>query len=137
MDFDLESIKSIPLNLNLDDKLVWHYDKTGKYSVKSGYNLFQKIKIDGIFARTSPMGRIWNNVWKLKIPSKIKLFCWKALKGSLPNNLNLQNRGVHLSSLCPICDFHIENTDHCLLTCNRAQEVWKLTFQNVFLEVDF
>lgn len=40
---DVEIINRIPINLNLDRKLIWHFDKTGKYTVKSGYKVFFEI----------------------------------------------------------------------------------------------
>lgn len=85
-----------------------------------------QIKIDGISSSSSPMNRIWNNLWKLKVPTKIKHFCWKALKESLPNNANLHHKGINISTQCPICNFHLETTYHYLFECNRAREVWKL-----------
>lgn len=105
--------------------------------MKSGYKLFLKIKLDGISTSESPMNKIWNNLWKLRIPSKIKYFCWKALKESLLDNYNLQHRGINISNNCPICDVQTENTDHCLFNCFRAKEIWNLTFNNVFLEENF
>lgn len=52
--FDYEIIRGIPINRDLNDKLIWHYDRTGEsYSVKSGYKLYMKIKIDGISSSSS------------------------------------------------------------------------------------
>lgn len=68
IDFDINTIKNIPTNMNLNDKIIWHYNKTGKYSVKSGYKLYMNIKLEGIQASYSPLNRVWNNLWKLKIP---------------------------------------------------------------------
>lgn len=45
---DVEVIRKIPISKYLEDKLVWHYDKLGRYTVKSGYRLFMKAKINGI-----------------------------------------------------------------------------------------
>lgn len=41
---DTAVIKKIPPNLRMEDKLIWHYDKYGKYSVKAGYKWFQKSR---------------------------------------------------------------------------------------------
>lgn len=52
---DCDTIRSIPINKNLKDKIIWHYDRTGVYSVKSGYKLYIKEKIDGISSSSNPM----------------------------------------------------------------------------------
>lgn len=39
--------------------------------------------------------------------------------------------------MCPICNNYPENTDHCLFDCYRARDLWRLTFDRVFLEEDF
>lgn len=137
IDFDINTIRGVPINTNLQDKLVWHYDRTGKFSVKSGYKLFMNIKLDGIQTSSPTLNRIWTNLWKLKIPTKIKHLCWRALKESIPNNINLNRRGLNLSTVCPICNLHPESTDHCLFVCSRAREIWSLTHNKVFLEEDF
>lgn len=42
---DAEAIMRIPLPSEpKEDELLWHYDKKGNYSVKSGYQLALKIK---------------------------------------------------------------------------------------------
>jgi hypothetical protein len=42
MTADTEHMMSIPLSFqNVDDKIVWHYDKKGRFSVKSAYQLAQ------------------------------------------------------------------------------------------------
>ena len=42
---DADIIKSIPLpRTPQEDEIIWHYDRKGLYSVKSGYQLALKIK---------------------------------------------------------------------------------------------
>lgn len=72
---DWEYIKGIPINRNLEDKLIWHYDKLGIYSVKSEYKLYINNKISNASSSSSPLSRIWKNLWKLRVPSKVKHFC--------------------------------------------------------------
>lgn len=38
---------------------------------------------------------------------------------------------------CPLCNYQYETSDHCLFYCKRAKDIWKLTFDHVFLEEDF
>lgn len=134
---DVEIIRRIPINEHLDDKIIWHFDKAGKYTVKSGYKVFMNSKIDGVSSNFDSMTRVWNKLWKLSIPTKIKHFYWKAIKNTLPTRLNLLNRGIDTTSSCPICSNHFESTYHILFECQRAKEIWKLTFDRVFLETNF
>lgn len=62
------------------------------------------------------MCTIWKSIWNLKVPSKIRHFCWKALNNTLPTKFNLKNREVDNNMLCPICSNHVETTDHILFT---------------------
>lgn len=42
---DVEAIMQIPLSRRPNkDQLIWHYNKRGQYSVKSGYQVAMKIK---------------------------------------------------------------------------------------------
>lgn len=43
---DFNIIRGLPINLNAKDRLIWHFDKLGKYNVKSGYNLFLNNKLN-------------------------------------------------------------------------------------------
>jgi ribonuclease HI len=68
---------------------------------------------------------IWKDLWKLKIPSKIKIFSWKALHGTLPCRAILADRHMKVAAQCPVCLNGAENIRHALFTCDRAIQVWK------------
>lgn len=84
-------IKRIPINKELSDKCIWHYDKIGKYSVKSGYKSFMNFKIE-TSSSVYPMGKVWENLWKLKVSSKIKHLCWRALNNMIPMDKKLHGK---------------------------------------------
>lgn len=130
---DCEIIRRISINLNIEDKIIWHYDRTGKYTVKSGYKLFMKSRIEEVSSSNNIMSNIWRKIWKLKIPSKIKHFCWKIINEMLPTRLNLYNRGLNIPMEYPICKNNIESSDHILFCCPRAEGIWKMTIDEVFL----
>lgn len=72
---DAEVIKSIPLpRYPKNDERVWHYDKKGFYTVKSGYQVALKLKY--VEAPTSSTGHShgWHNIWKLNLPRKTRIF---------------------------------------------------------------
>jgi ribonuclease HI len=73
------------------------------------------------------MGEIeeWKKLWKLNIPSKIKIFGWRALHGMIPCKGVLANRHVGNSSSCPVCTEGCEDIKHILFTCSRMKLIWK------------
>ncbi|KAL9438172.1 hypothetical protein AB3S75_023941 [Citrus x aurantiifolia] len=49
MQEDADAIMNIPLPRNHSkDQVIWHYDKNGEYSVKSGYQIALKLKVPDI-----------------------------------------------------------------------------------------
>lgn len=55
-------IRRIPINLELEDRYIWYYDRMRKYTVKSGYKVFMKSKICVASSSSNLMGRVWDNV---------------------------------------------------------------------------
>jgi hypothetical protein len=87
---DANRILQIPLSpQGFDDFIAWGFRKNGKYTVRYGYHLQWKHQFGpsaSQLARPGSSGTnpIWKTIWKLKIPSKIKIFIWRALHGILP-----------------------------------------------------
>jgi hypothetical protein len=75
-------------------------------------------------ANTASRSRLWKSLWKLKVPAKIKIFGWRALKGLLPCRAILANRHVGDAGGCPICQNGAEDIKHMIFTCDRAKQVW-------------
>ncbi|KAL5817649.1 hypothetical protein ACOSQ3_026027 [Xanthoceras sorbifolium] len=57
---------------------------------------------------------LWKYLWSLPIPSKIRIFVWKACNDILPTRKLLCSRKVIVSWLCPLCDLYPESVDHSL-----------------------
>jgi hypothetical protein len=66
---------------------------------------------------------VWEIMWSLNIPSKVKIFLWKALHGVLPGLAILARRHI-ISPQCPICKSGPEDICHILFKCLRAKEIW-------------
>ena len=77
---------------------------------------------------------VWKILWKLKIPSKVKNFVWRALHGILPLKAILANRHVPVSGECPICHQAAEDVLHLLFKCPTAQEIWRLLSMHDIIE---
>ena len=90
-------IKALPLcSIPQEDLLIWPLEKSGNYSVKSGYRLLREWQdLDGFQGQVSDVQkRFWKSIWRIKVPGKIKHFIWKACSNSLPTKENLLRRKV-------------------------------------------
>ena len=91
---DAEAILKIPLSRrHVQDRLVWKFGRKGKYEVKSGYHVARMLDGDsnGREDSSDPRRnyRLWNKLWQLHVPSKIKVFGWRACLNILPSKENL------------------------------------------------
>nr|POF08236.1 hypothetical protein CFP56_74404 [Quercus suber] len=84
--------------------------------------------VDLVEEGESTSGSSWTLLWKRllqqKVPPKIKIFAWRTYVNGLPTMQNLNHRGVHCSSFCPLCDKAIETIAHTLLHCDHAKMTW-------------
>jgi len=108
----------IPSKNKTKDALVWLPEKRGSYSTKSGYaisKLHQRAPIQEAFN--------WQlNIWKVRVPPKLKMFLWKLKRKALPVGNNLAVRGILCASPCKRCD-EVESELHILLACPFAKKV--------------
>lgn len=122
---DLDVILNIPLpREKAKDQVMWHYDKGGEYSIKSGYQLALKLRYPEASSRSGNNPRHWNTLWSLEIPEKIKIFMWRASKNLLPSAENLWKMKVLLEPICQRCNRSVETIYHALLDCKAAKKVW-------------
>ncbi|KAL9443800.1 hypothetical protein AB3S75_017056 [Citrus x aurantiifolia] len=126
---DAEVIRSIPLpRYPKNDERVWHYDKKGFYTVKSGYQVALKLKY--VEAPTSSTGHYhgWHNIWKLNLPRKTRIFIWRAAKDLLPTAESLFRRKIMQEPICQVCKSGVEDAFHAFMECKVARKVWKYSY---------
>ncbi|CAA7028978.1 unnamed protein product [Microthlaspi erraticum] len=80
------------------DRQVWCYDKSGDYTVKSGYWLAFREHLHDHPEITIPHGDpvLKDQIWRLQIMPKIKHFFWRALSKALPTATRLVTRGMKI-----------------------------------------
>lgn len=118
-------VNEIPISKSgIQDSWLWHFDKRGKYSVKSGYKFHMFLKGNATSSSHNQITQWWQTLWKLKIPSKIKIFIWRIYNGCIPTRANLEKKGLAKS---------IESIDHALFTCKRARNLWRMIFPDIQL----
>lgn len=107
---DAEIILALPVHGGRGKSLAWHFDKHGKFNVKSAYRVSREDARRNRHANSGQGGsstggrEIWKALWKLKCPSKIKHFLWRLSHNSHPLRGNLAQRGMILDTSCPVCE---------------------------------
>ncbi|RYR00317.1 hypothetical protein Ahy_B07g088442 [Arachis hypogaea] len=126
-----ELINRTPISLiNKKDHFVWPDRLDGQYSVKSGYysakaekDSKEEIKLSK--ASTSQNFReVWETIWRLPVPQKVKVFFWKAVHRIFLVNVNLYQRRCAVKPSCSICQDENETVEYALLLCPWTRAVW-------------
>lgn len=124
-------IKSLPLcSSPQPDSLVWRSERSGCYSVKSGYKLLcEPLLPDTNCPPVVDSKRgLWKSIWQLNVLGKIKHFLWKACTNSLPSKENLLKRKILLESSCPRCSGVSKSVVLALWSCTCIEVVWQMDF---------
>lgn len=117
--FELDSLKDLkaqleefPLDLEVDDELVWLGDLSRTFSVKSMIDVASQ-NVNG-----SPAAQ--NLIWKCLAPPRVQMFLWCSAQRKILTRMDLRWRGLlrpdDITS-CPLCGLADETIDHLLVTC--------------------
>ena len=129
MQSTVEDIQRIDLrDTQSKDELLWKENKKGIFSVKTAYQVAirQQQQEQGEPSSTRDVRRMWNRIWQLHIPPKVRNFVWRACSDILPTRTNLCRRKVPLDPVCGICQKQNETVAHALWSCPMARNVWAL-----------
>jgi hypothetical protein len=105
-------IQDLPISLD-DDWIGWRLEPSGQYSTSSMYQ-----SLAGCLAVTH-----FKDVWKLRIPPKIKVFLWQLIWGKLPCSEQVAKRRGPSNGSCTLCG-EVEDCDHIFFACHMAQFMW-------------
>ena len=93
--WEAEAIKNIYISqIETADALIWPHTFDGEYSVQSAYRLLvttQQQDQPGV-SNTEVGKDLWNSIWKMEVPNKVRHFLWRAVRESLPTKSNLHRR---------------------------------------------
>ena len=107
---DAEAVCRNPLSQrNVPNSIIWLHNKNGMFTVKSAYKVARKILRGGDWAENSNScvgKKVWAALWKLRLPSKIKVFGWRVMgmtRSRYPDEINTSD-GVNLDDKRVITD---------------------------------
>ena len=125
---DHNEVLKVPIGLfRGEDSLLWHFDKKGEYSVRSGYKAAIESRNQVGGSSNEEAVKWWKYLWGLRIPPKVKIFIWRCFHEILPTAFNLERRHVSVSPRCYRCGEDGETIFHALISCRLAIEVWEET----------
>ncbi|KAL5755359.1 hypothetical protein ACOSP7_023579 [Xanthoceras sorbifolium] len=123
---DRDSILEIPLSLgDCNDSLIWHFNKNGEYSVKSGYRVAAQEKLSLKGSSSCPDSKWWLALWNLNIPPKVKIFIWRVCHNAIPSLCNLCSRKIVVDPCCSRCGDAPESSAHALFWCSSVRPIWE------------
>lgn len=121
-------IISIPLmGANSEDMMVWKYEGSGEYIVKSGYKALSTEWLQKnfpIIPDETYQQNFYKALWILHIPEKIKIHIWRLFNNLLSHFCNLAKSYLCTEIVCPLCKIARENSDNLLWSYGILQSVW-------------
>lgn len=101
---------NVPVYTNKLDTIYWGLSQHGKFTVQSMFSqlLQQDLNI-------TEHTLLYNWIWKIQIPPKLKTFLWLIMHNRLPIKHYLHHIGITLDDHCQICRRHPETINHILL----------------------
>ncbi|GMI97004.1 hypothetical protein like AT4G29090 [Hibiscus trionum] len=113
-------ILSIPLSMGPQpDTKVWCGEKSGSYSVRSGYRMLLPLS-----PNPPQNDSLFRVIWNSNCPSKMNIQCWKFIRNFVPTKINLCVRKVASDPTCVKCLQASEDIIHVLCECVLAKQVW-------------
>jgi hypothetical protein len=105
---------------DLPDIVLWKLDKKNAFTVKSTYNALT----------SNENGNSFKNIWKGKVPPKIKIFLWLVANGAILTKDNMKKRQWPGEPTCYFCE-QDETVNHLLFECSVAKSVWAIVATSV------
>jgi hypothetical protein len=129
---DVKVIRTIPVHVEMDDVLAWHFDEKGCFSVKSAYWVHRHVlRRSQHHGRAGAAGssegndKFWKQLWKIDCMPKVKHFLWRLSHNALAFRKILQRKGMKIDTRCCMCGRSDEDGGHLLFKCKAVKEVWR------------
>lgn len=96
------------------DSIYWTKESSGIFSISYAYDILHP------HAGMKEEGE-WNNIWRIKTQSRIKMFLWLARHQKIMSNAERKRRVFTHNDSCRKCPGIIEDIDHILRHCSRMR----------------
>jgi hypothetical protein len=96
-----------------EDVVRWALEPSGEYSTNS---LYSKLSRGGTITH-------FKEIWRTRVPPKIRVFLWQLIRGRLPSGDQLLKRNGPSDGRCALCG-DWETCDHIFFTCHIARFMW-------------
>ena len=117
-------LEQVHLNEDLADTRTWEPDNSGSFSSKSAFRVIQGDRGIQDF-------QFYKDIWKSRIPSRIKFFAWTLSLGKINTHDILQKRRA-FQCLSPswyvMCKQEQETLSHLFLHRGFARTLWSKVF---------
>ena len=113
-------LQGVFLNNLKENKRVWNLDKSGCFSMKSYF-------LSLIDNPDAPSFSPSYQIWKAKVPTKVKMMVWSVAHRKINTNDMVQKRRPNMALFlewCAVCKNTSENVDHLFLHCTVAYFLW-------------
>lgn len=103
------------------------------HSVKSGYQVARDLMGSGGGLGRKPLGapseedkqkKGCTEIWRLRVPNKLKVFMWKCCNNAVAVRSNLQQRHMRVEGGCGICGREEETANHLFFECEFSKVFW-------------
>jgi hypothetical protein len=96
-----------------NDLVTWGLEASGEYSTNS---IYHRMSLGAVVTHLK-------DVWKVRVPPKIKIFLWQLLRGRLPSGDQLVKRHGPSDGNCALCGER-EDCSHIFFGCALAKFMW-------------
>ena len=110
----MTSLENVALDQNSRDEVYWALDSSKSFTTKS---LYRFVTNRGVSIPEA------ENVWKAKLPLKIKIFLWQLKHNKLQVATSLKRRGWKGSVYCCLCG-KVETNNHVFFGCSIPRFAW-------------
>ncbi|CAN1180887.1 Putative ribonuclease H protein At1g65750 [Linum perenne] len=107
-----------------DDEWVWSKEISGKFSIRTAYD----IVINSPNLRPDVN---WSMVWRWSGPGRVQYFLWLLSHGKILTNAERKVRHMTEDESCPRCRAAAETILHTLRDCPFASNIWNLLGYNI------
>ncbi|CAN1164788.1 Putative ribonuclease H protein At1g65750 [Linum perenne] len=107
------------------DQLVWHFESSRNFSVRSCYRHLRAMTIPHNQPADESTKKLWKWLWQLDLPPKIKFFLWRVCRNAVPTKAGLFRKGCGNSLICLTCNDNEETLEHLLFHCPVSLSFWQ------------